>query len=195
MRACEAVWCASARARPRAMVLPMLELPAALQWNFAWQLSDTTTRRLARPRTGESGLQGAAAGTTRRAEGAAPPCSRASSPSSSRSEARFDPIMLRTARRGRHRLPLYHQTWGTTPCRSTLKVPYERVKLPLMLRHLQTVHPTEYGIMSSCLSCSTIDDGVPCPVRLMTTKWSSSGHMWQSQRNGPTGAAHRCPIV
>ena len=57
--------------------------------------------------------------------------------------------MLRTARRGRHRLPLYHPSpdmWGTTPCRSTLKVPYERVKLPLMLRHLQTVHPTEYGI-------------------------------------------------
>ena len=94
-----------------------------------------------------------------------------------------------------YRCIIHHQTWGTTPCRSTLKVPYERVKLPLMLRHLQTVHPTEYGIMSSCLSCSTIDDGVPCPVRLMTTKWSSSGHMWQSQRNGPTGAAHRCPIV
>ena len=48
MRACEAVWCASARARPRAMVLPLLEVPTAVEFCVAAvRRHDSTAGRLA----------------------------------------------------------------------------------------------------------------------------------------------------
>ena len=42
----------------------------------------------------------------------------------------------------------HRQAWGTTPCRCTLKIPHDRLKLSSMLNHIKNRHPTEYGIMS-----------------------------------------------
>ena len=130
------------------MVIPLLELPEALQPNFAsCPTPPTTAGRLAQAsQFCKELLQARLAELKEQHRLAAEQVAQA------RRDRKFDLILscFEPLEEGAivFRCITHSLACGTTPCRCSLKVPHDRLKLSLMLNHIKTRHPTEYSIVS-----------------------------------------------